>query len=198
MAAARAPARDCACAGRIERPIRAATTAVFLPTGPLPANMDAVYASPVSLSSPDAALEPVSAGGLVWHKRNPAWEKGLHFPLGAGCVITTEPYERRAAFRDLPKPGRKARSARSGRSVGVLSGVLRAARAAQVQVGLQALRLLYVVFGLLLMGNRAGEAAARAADRAAAGERLSGWTRNPAAAGEINRKGGSRRATEDC
>ena len=125
-------------------------------------------------------------------------ERWLRFPLGAGCVITTEPYERRAAFRDLRKPGRKARGARSGRSVGVLSGVLRAARAAQVQVGLQALRLFYVVFGLLLMGIRAGEGAAQAAGKAAAGEWLSGRTRNPAAAGEINRKGGSKGATEDC
>jgi hypothetical protein len=101
-------------------------------------------------------------------------KKGLRFPLGAGCVITTEPYGRRAAFRDQRKPGRKAGGAGSERTIGVLSIVLRAARAAEVQTGLQALRLFHVLLGLLLIGIRAREVVARAAGRITVGERASG------------------------
>jgi hypothetical protein len=64
--------------------------------------------------------------GSVWQN------KGLRFPLGAGCVITTEPYGRRAAFRELREPEGKRRGAAGEGAVGVLPVVLGAARTAQV------------------------------------------------------------------
>lgn len=123
---------------------------------------------------------------------------GLRFPPETACVITTKLYEGRAAFRCGSRGwglGLERGRAGSGGALGILPGVLGAPRAAKVQVDLRAVRLLYVLLGLLLSRGPGGQQCTWRIETAACG-RLAALARIFRHR-RIQAEGGWQRVTED-